>query len=233
MKQKRILVPTQSAQDWKRLLADPEKHWKPGYSAMLTAQAWENADGLPNEIMAAFNASPDDYFGNLGLVLAIPEYKIFLQGGTRPSQSDIFALLTSEKVLISMTVEGKAREDFGPTLIQWRSKFSEKGYRTRLGHLLENLGLQETVPDHIRYQLLHRAASAVIEAKRFHATVAAIVVQSFVASDLENHFGDYVNFVQLYGKTPVKGSVIFFTNLDRIRLYSGWVYTETPQGCGN
>jgi hypothetical protein len=82
MKQKRILVPTQSAQDWKRLLAEPEKHWKPGYSAMLMAQAWENADGLPNEIMAAFNASPDDYFGNLGLVLAIPEYKISLQVGT-------------------------------------------------------------------------------------------------------------------------------------------------------
>jgi hypothetical protein len=78
MKQKRILVPTQSAQDWKRLLAEPEKHWKPGYSAILMAQSWEIAD------------------------------------------------------------------------------------------------------------------------------------------------------VQLYGKTPVKGSVIFLTNIDHIRLYSGWVYTEPP-----
>ena len=127
-----------------------------------------------------------------------------------------------------MTVEGKAREDFGPTLIQWRSKVSEKGYRARLSHLMENLGLPEPVPGYIRYQLLHRTASAVLEAKRFHATVAAMLVQSFVESDLENHFEDYAQFVQLYGKTPVKGRVIFLTNIDRIRLYSGWVYTEPP-----
>jgi hypothetical protein len=47
MKQKRILVPTKSAVDWKMLLAEPSKHWKPGYSAMLIAQNWENADDIP------------------------------------------------------------------------------------------------------------------------------------------------------------------------------------------
>lgn len=93
---------------------------------------------------------------------------------------------------------------------------------------MENLDLPEPVPGHIRYQLLHRSASAVLEAKKFHAPVAAMVVQSFVESDLENHFEDYGHFVKLYGKTPVKGSIIFLTNIDRIRLYSGWVYTEPP-----
>jgi hypothetical protein len=164
MKQKRILVPTRSLDDWKSLLAEPEKHWKPGHSAMLTALA----------------------------------------------------------------VEGKAREDFGPTLAQWQAQVSGKGYRIRLRHILENIGLKDTIPDHIRYQLLHRTASAVLEAKRFHCMAAVMIVQSFIESDLENHFGDYVHFIQLYGKTPAKDNLVFLAKLNEILLYSAWVYTEPP-----
>ncbi|HVN98282.1 MAG TPA: hypothetical protein VMT62_17785, partial [Syntrophorhabdaceae bacterium] len=36
MSQKRILVPTRSVTDWKMLFAEPDKQWKPGYSAMIT-----------------------------------------------------------------------------------------------------------------------------------------------------------------------------------------------------
>jgi hypothetical protein len=35
------------------------------------------------------------------------------------------------------------------------------------------------VPDAIRYQLLHRAASVVIEAERFNASYAVLPVHSF------------------------------------------------------
>jgi len=230
MRQKRILVPTRSAVDWKMLLAEPDKHWKPGYSAMLTAQTWENASGLPPEITSVFNASGEDHFKNLELALAIPEYRVILKGGARPSQNDVFALLTSTKGLTALTVEGKAREDFGPTIAQWRSEVSDKGYRTRLLDVMENIGLKEAIPGHIRYQLLHRTASSVLEAKRFHCTAGVMIVQSFVESDLENHFADYVQFIQLYGKTPAKGDLIFLASVNGIMLYSAWVHTKPPAG---
>jgi hypothetical protein len=71
MRQKRILIPTQSTDVWKRLLAEPNKHWKPGYSAMLMAETWENASGLPSEIAPVFHASKDGYFKDLQLALAV------------------------------------------------------------------------------------------------------------------------------------------------------------------
>jgi hypothetical protein len=228
MRQKRILVPTRSTDDWKMLLAEPDKQWKAGYSAMLTAQSWENASGLPPEITFALHTSDNGHFNDLELALAIPEYKVVLKGGTRPSQNDVFALLTSVKGLTALTVEGKAKEDFGPTIAQWRSGVSDKGYQTRLLHVMENIGLKDSIPGHIRYQLLHRTASSVLEAKRFHCTAAVMLVQSFVESDMGNHFGDYVQFIQLYGKTPTKNSLVSLTSVSGIMLYSAWVYTKPP-----
>jgi len=229
MAQKRILIPTESIADWKSLLAEPEKQWRPGYSAMLTAQSWENAAGLPPEIESAFVGSEGDYFNSLGLLIAIPEYKTNLKGGRRPSQSDVFALLHSDKGLIAATVEGKALEDFGPTMVQWRNGVSDKGYTERLRHIMENTGLEKSVPDHIRYQLLHRTASAVIEAKRFHCKVAVMIVQSFVELDSENHFGDYADFIRLYGATPLKNQFILLVEISGIKLLSAWVNTSPGQ----
>ena len=59
-----------------------------------------------------------------------------------------------------------------------------------------------------------------------------MIVQSFVESDSENHFEDYVQFVQLYGVMPVKGKLVFLANIDGIRLYSAWVYTAPPADTG-
>jgi len=228
MKQKRILVPTQSVDDWRRLLAEPQKHWKPGYSAMSIAQVWEKAGGLPEEIAKLFSESGWDQFQGLELAFAIPEYKVSFKGGSRPSQNDVFVLLTSEIGLVAMTIEGKSREDFGPTLKQWRRKVSDKGYRTRLRQVTANTGLNEPIPDETRYQLLHRTASAILEAKRFHARQAVILIQSFVQPDSENHFSDYSKFIGLYGKTATKGKLTFLTEVGDIGLYSAWVYSKPP-----
>jgi hypothetical protein len=229
MKQKKILVPTRSIEDWKSLLADPEKHWKSGYSAMLTANSWENAatlSGLPFKVESLFNSSDEGIFKSIELVFAIPEYKVSLKGGPRSSQNDVFSILTSKEGLISITVEAKAKEDFGPNINEWKQKVSDKGFKTRLRHIMENIGLQDTVPDFIRYQLLHRTASAVIEAKRFHAIAAVMIVQSFVKADSENHYDDYVKFIELYGKSATKEKLIFLSDVCNIRLFSAWVHSK-------
>jgi len=231
MKEKRIMVPTRCVHDWKALLADPEKHWQAGYSAMATACAWETARGIPPEIADMFAHAEDSGLRSARLVFATPEYRVPLKGGPRASQNDVFALLASRSWLICLMVEGKAREDFGPTVGQWRRKTSEKGYRIRLQHILENIGLVDSVPDSIRYQLLHRTASAVLEAKRLHAACAIMVVQSFVLSDRENHFQDFARFLALYRRKAEKGKLTFLKEVDGIRLYSGWADGKMPCEC--
>ena len=41
-----IYIPAKSPGDWARLLADPVKHWRTGYSARTLACSWQNADGF-------------------------------------------------------------------------------------------------------------------------------------------------------------------------------------------
>src|SRR5580765_7557310 len=89
----KIFIPSQAAQDWKRLLAQPEKHWKPAFSAMSLAQCWEAADGLPPEIRALLATTNHTALEAPELLLAIPEYQVSLPGGARATQTDVFALV--------------------------------------------------------------------------------------------------------------------------------------------
>lgn len=220
------MVATAGPEDWKRLLADPEKHWRRGYSAMATAYSWEEAEGVPGEIGAMFAQAEDTRLRDAELALAIPEYKVELAGGTRASQNDVFVLLTSSGGLITMTVEGKAREDFGSTVGDWKEGTSAEGARARLQHIKESIGLAGEVPDEVRYQLLHRTASAVIEARRFQAKYAVMLVQSFVEEDAENHYGDFCKFVELFGRRAEKGVLIELGQVDPGRLLAGWVQSK-------
>jgi hypothetical protein len=226
MKQKRILTPTDGPETWRRFLAKPEKHWKSGYSAMSTAHSWEKAQDMPSEIRALFKNANETKLHDATLALAIPEYKVNLAGGTRPSQNDVFALLTCSGGLISVMVEGKAREDFDVNLAKWKKRTSLKGLQTRMAQIMDSIGLSMPIPDEIRYQLLHRAASAVIEADRFHAPYAVVIIQSFVSEDAENHYGDFCAFIRLFGKQPCKEALIEISLPHSRRLFAAWVQSK-------
>jgi hypothetical protein len=226
MKQKRIFIPTDGPESWKHLLAEPDRHWQPGFSAMSTALSWEKANGIPNEIASLFSRAEDPSLRDAELNIAIPEYKVGLAGGSRPSQNDVFALLSCRDGLIAAMVEGKAREDFDETLLNWKKRTSPQGMKARLADIAKRTGLTERIPDHIRYQLLHRTASAVIEANRFHAPYAAMIVQSFVADDSENHYKDFCEFLGLYGKEATKNRLIELTRVNTCRLLAAWVYSR-------
>ena len=79
----RILACTTTPEGWKQFLADPDKHWRTGYSAKALALSWEAADGLPAEIAAVLNSAPDRALSNPVPYLAVPEYRIDLPGGDR------------------------------------------------------------------------------------------------------------------------------------------------------
>ena len=132
--QKKILVPTNGIDSWRELLADPAKQWKDGYSAKSVAESWEEAKGIPTEIKVVLEKE----FDEIELLHAVPEYKVPLKGGNRDSQNDVFAIAKAKDSLISMMVEAKVREDFGPTVKEWFVNPSD-GKIERLEYLLTTI----------------------------------------------------------------------------------------------
>lgn len=114
---KRIFVPTQSGADWQHLLGKPKLHWKMGRSAMSAAACWEDAHpNLPAEVVQILGASKDPQLTDLELLVAIPEWKVDLPGGKRPSQTDVLVLARNANNLAILGVEAKVDETFGPTI---------------------------------------------------------------------------------------------------------------------
>ena len=187
----KILIPSSGPDAWQKFLAKPNLQWVTGYSARTLAYSWEAASGLPPEIADLTNAA----FGPGALLFAIPEHKTALPGGKRESQSDVFALVRHESGLATYTIEGKVDEPFGPTMDEWMLDASD-GKRERLDFILGLLGIAHC-PGDIRYQLLHRKASALVEAERFDAKLAGMIVHSF--SPESRWREEFDRFVSLIG----------------------------------
>ena len=216
----RIYIPTKSADDWRPLLADPDKHWRTGHSAKALAHCWEDAEDFPPEIAGLFAESGVNAFQDMELLLAIPEHKVPLPGGSAASQNDIFAVAEAgDGQLISITIEGKVSETFGDRLEQWSAGASD-GKKERLEFLKNQLGLSRDFPSNIRYQLLHRFVSAVIEARRFNAPRAAMIVHSFSQDD--EGFDDYREFLAFFGAEAAVNKLVFARETQGIDIYAGW-----------
>ena len=225
MLKNKIYIPTKDADSWREFLADKDKHWKKGFSAMETALSWEQANGLPKEITKILSQDPK--FDTAELLLALPEYKVSLPGGSSASQNDVLAVLRTKESLSVMTVEGKVKEDFDKKIVDWKNRTSEKGVTVRLGFLIDTLGIKDKEIDSLRYQLFHRLASAIITAEKFHAKNAIMMIQSFNNNDKTNHFDDYAQFIALYGIENAEKSKLYkLSDIDGIAVYAGWVCSE-------
>lgn len=217
--QKRIFVPTQSPVDWQNLLAEPEKQWKPGYSAHSLATCWERANSVPEEISALLRSHPEFSVDAPSLVIGLPELKTELPGGGSASQTDLFAIVASGEKRIALGVEGKVAEPFGETLGEWL-KDASAGKLERLSYLSGLLGLEAPLPPTIRYQLIHRTASALLEARRFQISHAALIIHSFSQEHL--WFEDFQTWCGLFGADPEIGRLVTLANLAGTKLYGGW-----------
>jgi hypothetical protein len=215
----RILAFTSGPQDWQALLADPVKHWKSGYSARTLAYSWEAADGFPSEVALPFTQTTEPLLANLTPLLAVPEFKVPLPGGVRASQNDIFVLARSSSGPVSVMVEGKVKESFGPTLDEWRSEGSV-GKEERLSFLLHSLGLGTIPAGAVRYQLLHRAASAIITGEQYRAVAAVVLIHSF--SQERVGWSDYQAFTRLFGVEAAVGSVQRLGSSSSVPLFGVW-----------
>ena len=217
-----ILLPTQSAEDWKQFLAEPDKQWKTGFSAKALAYCWQEANGFPESVKSVFS-STGVFFSSLEPLIIIPEHKVALPDGKRPSQNDIWILAKSYEELVSITVEGKVSEPFGKTITEWL-KDNSKGKRERLDYLIKELNLKDGIPGSIRYQLVHRTVSAIIEAKRFNTSHAMMIVHSF--SQSHKWFDDYKDFLSLFNLDASLNRVSSVSNIDDVCLHFAWITGE-------
>jgi hypothetical protein len=216
---KRIFIPTRSGSDWQRLLAKPKLHWKKGASAMTAAAAWEAAAGqLPPEIAALLTSSAQPALVDLKLLAALPEWEVALKGGETTSNTDVLALCRNALGLCVVAVEAKVLEDFGPLLREKRASPSQN-QESRLAYLHELLKV-ERFDDSVRYQLLHRTASAVLMAEEFHARTAVMLVHAF-ATPTERQ-GDFKSFCLAMAATEIAPGVYKVPTFEQPALYLAW-----------
>ncbi len=218
MSNKKIFIPSSGPDDWRSFLADPEKHWAKKYSARTLAHCWENASGFPPEILKVLKQSPS--LQDIKPLLIFPEWKVPLPGGSTASQNDVWVLAKCQSGIVSITVEGKVVEPFGSTVKTWKAQTSE-GKLVRLEYLADMLGLTQGIPEHIFYQLVHRTASAVIEAERFGATQAAMLVHSF--SPANTGFNEFKDFAGLFNASAGIGKLVSVKARNYLPLHLAWV----------
>lgn len=214
----KILIPASSPEDWKGFLAEPDKQWRRGYSARSLAYCWQEADGIPQEVLSVLGQVPS--LQGLTTILAIPEHQVPLPWGIRPSQNDVLALGETGNGLVSIAVEGKVSEPFGPTVGEWL-KGASAVKEERLEFLCGELGLRFPPPGHVRYQLFHRTVSAILEAKRFRASDAVMVVHSFSPSN--EWLEDYQAFLALFGLLAGVDEAVSARVAGGLALHFAWV----------
>jgi hypothetical protein len=201
-------------------------HWKRGASAFELAVCWIRAlhseRGLPSDVARILDTHAA--LRGATVVIAIPELRTALPGGPTASQTDLWALLGSPQGPISLSVEGKALEPFGERVADWLGGSPSKGKGDRLAYLSEQLGIRQPVGGGIRYQLLHRSVSAVLEAERWHAAHAVVIIQSFAVN--EASFDDWVTFGQLLGVKLMRGTLTSVPRPGGPTLTLGWLDSE-------
>jgi hypothetical protein len=208
------------------LLADPEIQWAPRKSALEMAVSWEaartSARGLPAEVASALDSS--SALSGAELVIGLPEHQVQIRGGGHASQTDLWTLLRRGQDFFSMAVEAKAGEPLDDLVKDWlQNRRGRTRKPERLAALQKQLGLLNHDVQEIRYQLLHRAASALIEAERFKATLAILLIQSFDQAADDRSWKDCIKFGELLGLEMCNGQVRPASIQTAVPLYFGWV----------
>lgn len=226
-----ILVPATSTKDWQKLLRDPVKQWRHGYSAKSLADHWQDEKGFPVDVKRLFNSANVPGITDAEMLLGIPEAGTKLPGGGYDSQTDLFVLAKASDGLITITVEGKVNESFDQIVEKWLHKDERVANRQeRLDGLCKILGIDVSVAMGLRYQLLHRTASALIEAERYSATTAIMLVHSF--SNERKWFEDYEAFGAALGVSVEYGQLVDAGIRSGRRLLIGWLTSPVKEDSG-
>ncbi|HTU45372.1 MAG TPA: hypothetical protein VMF91_09930 [Bryobacteraceae bacterium] len=123
------------------------------------------------------------------------EREVELGSPGRNSQTDLMVVVGLSNELAVIAVEGKVEESFAELVSDWNNT---PGKQRRLEILCASLGIPPAQVGSVRYQLLHRAASAIYEANRYRARHALMLVHSF--SPTHRWFEDFATFSCVMGQ---------------------------------
>ena len=211
-------MPSKGPEDWKKL--HPKLHWKKGRSARALAYSWEdNPRDFPKKIRNVLDNSGFPWENTRPLII-IPEHEVNLPGRGRSSTNDVFVLANADGALVSIMVEGKVDEGFAEPVSNWSNGTVNRERRLKGICNLLNLKLDQ-IQD-ISYQVLHRSASAVIEAKRLRAPLALMIVQSFDNNTPQSDFDKFSEFVSLFDMQANDDEIIPVGTND-VKLHVSWI----------
>lgn len=224
----RLHISTRGIGSWRERLASPDRHWRRERSAFETAVSWEWAalrrrpSQLPEPIERLFLAGG---FGDPTLLIAVAEHQVELAGRGNDSHCDVWGLVGTTVGTVSLSVEAKAQERFGNETLQefltgGTSPGSPANRQARWTDIEGHLPTPATGDYlNIRYQLLHRCATAVIEARRLRLRHAAFVVQAFGSPP--ERADEFTAFCAVMGITP-RPQTLTPVNVNDVRLDVGW-----------
>jgi hypothetical protein len=194
-------------------------HWKEGRSAKSLADSWFAANDLPGAVRAVLDQAPE--YQGAKLVDAFLERCTSLEDGrSTPSQTDLLAILSMREGLAVLGVEAKVTESFGSFVVDWLD--GGEGKQQRLANLCALLTLDRERALSLRYQLLHRTAAAILEAKRYRTPHCVMLVQSFCPNN--TGFEDFAAFLTQLGCTaPTVGTLNATYSISDVELRLGWV----------
>jgi hypothetical protein len=208
-----------------RFLGKGEEHWKKERSAYQAAYSWFLAEDLPPSVRNILKDDP--VLSGAVLQKAVFEKRTRLDAHGRDSQTDILAHLGTDKGKAILGIEAKVDESFGPLVHEWNDYGT--GKLRRLVGLLECLEFKSIPIGGLRYQLFHRTAAALIEARKEGARDAAMIVQSFDTK--QTGLDDFVAFAEAFG-TPISeaGRLSQPKRLGDVTIRLGW--TNNPMSGG-
>ena len=213
-----LSVPIWRPEDVIPHLAKGEQHWRKGYSARELAESWFLANGIPVSVKAVLDDCPD--YRDAAFIDGFFEREVDLGTPGAASQTDLMVIANTSRGLAVIAVEGKVNEPFGNIVTEWNDGSASKG--RRLAKLCATLGIADDVAAGLRYQLLHRTASAVYEAHRYRAMEALMLVHSF--SESQESFDDYSKFAEQMGMPITEPNKISSSKeCEGVALRLGWV----------
>lgn len=219
----RIHLPMRAPEDVIPHLGKPT-HWKEGRSAKSVATTWFASNEFPGDVRAILETA--DEFEGIQLVDSFLERMTDLgDGRATASQTDLLAIGATNDGLVIIGVEAKVTESFGPYIGDWRD--GSLGKEKRLAKLCDRLELDVSSVDDLRYQLFHRTVSAILEARRYRAHHAVMLIQSFCPQHTGHH--DFVAFAKALGFGEIKvGLLSSSAKLDDVNLRIGWLHSTLP-----
>ena len=215
---RRLHVPLRAAADAIPHLGAAH-HWREGRSPKSLVDQWWTANALPLSVRNLLDQAQE--WQTAELIDAYVERQTKLEDDRpSPSQSDLLAIVGIGDKLGVIVIEAKVDEGFDKTVSEWRAVDS-KGKAQRLQKLCSLLGLDTASVAPLRYQLLHRTASAVLEARRYRAAIAAVIVQSWCPRSSGSE--DFAAFLEALGITyPGAGQISAARQVGNVMLRFGW-----------